>query len=100
MKIVPVFKCRNMREALSFYTGVLDFKLKYKESSADDWVIDLVNDGVELQLTMHESVSLFGSVANIWSEDVDALFKEYLERGLDTSGKKDSPVHQGPIDQT
>ncbi len=32
--------------------------------------------------------------------DVDELFKSYLARGLDTSRKAASPVHQGPVDQT
>jgi len=31
---------------------------------------------------------------------VDALFAKYKDRGLDTSAKLDSPVHQGPVDQT
>ena len=34
------------------------------------------------------------------SVDVDALFAGFRARGLDPSGKPDSPVHQGPLDQT
>ena len=100
MKIIPLFKCRNMKNALGFYTGILDFRLKYAEASVNDWVIDLINEGAELQLTVLESDNLFGSVINVWVDDVDGLFKKYLERGLDTSNKKNSPVHQGPLDQT
>ena len=100
MKTVPVFKCRNMKDAIAFYTGILDFKMKYKDASANDGVVDLVNDGIELQLTLYESNTLFGSVINIWTDDVDDLFKKYLDRGLDVSNKKESPVHQGPLDQT
>jgi len=101
MKIVPLFKCRNLKQAIAFYTGVLDFELKYGVEDADSWGgADLVKDGAELQLTTHESESLYGSVVNIWVDDVDGLFKKYVERGLDTSHKKQSPVHQGPLDQT
>jgi catechol 2,3-dioxygenase-like lactoylglutathione lyase family enzyme len=100
MKMIPLFKCRNMKDAIAFYTGILDFKLKYKEASADDWVVDLVNENIELQLTVLESDNLLGSVVNVWVEDVDSLFKKYLDRGLDVSNKEGSPVHQGPIDQT
>jgi len=89
-----------MRNAIAFYTGILDFQLKYKDASADDWVVDLVNDAIELQLTILESNTLFGSVVNIWVSDVDSLFRKYLDSGLYTSDKKDSPVHQGPLDQT
>jgi catechol 2,3-dioxygenase-like lactoylglutathione lyase family enzyme len=100
MKIVPVFKCRNMKQALDFYTGVLDFKLRDEQESEEDTVINLSNQGADLQLTTHESEQLFGSVANIWVNDVDSLFALYRTRGLDTSAKPNSPVHQGPVDQT
>jgi len=89
-----------MKNALDFYTGTLDFRLKYAEASVNDWVIDLINEGAELQLTVLESDNLFGSVINVWVDDVDGLFNKYLERGLDTSNKKNSPVHQGPLNQT
>lgn len=99
MKIIPLFKVRNMKEAISFYTGVLDFELKYPEAYSEDGA-DLVKENIELQLTTHEGDYLFGSVVNIWVDEVDNLFKKYLERGLDNSHKKQSPVHQGPTDQT
>ncbi len=44
--------------------------------------------------------SLFGCALNVRVDDVEELFKKYLQRGLDTSGKDGSPVHQGPLDQT
>ncbi|MBL7696590.1 MAG: VOC family protein [Chitinophagaceae bacterium] len=100
MKLIPLFKCRNMGAALDFYTKIIGFKLKYPNESADDVVVDLINDEAELQLTTSESDSLFGSVVNILVDDVDSRFQEFINRGLDTSSKKDSPVHQGPVDQT
>jgi len=101
MKIIPLFKCRNLKDAIDFYTGVLDFKLKYADTSANNWGgADLVNEDAELQLTTYESDSLYGSVVNVWVDDVDSRFAKYLERGLDISHKKDSPVHQGPLNQT
>ena len=86
--MIPLFKCRNMKSAVAFYTGVLDFKLKYAEASVNDWVVDLINEGTELQLTVLESDNLFGSVVNVWVDDIDGLFNKYLERGLDTQIKK------------
>ena len=100
-KIIPLFKCRDLKQAVAFYTGVLDFELKYSFEPEDNWGgADLVKDGAELQLTTHESERLFGSVVNVWVDDVDGLFQKYVGRGLDTSFKKESPVHQGPLDQT
>jgi len=101
MKMIPLFKCRNLKDAVDFYTRILDFELKYADPSANDWGgADLINNDVELQLTTYESDTLYGSVVNIWVDDVDSLFSKYVERGLDTSNKKESPVHQGPLDQT
>jgi catechol 2,3-dioxygenase-like lactoylglutathione lyase family enzyme len=101
MKIIPLFKCRNLKDAIDFYTGVLDFKLKYADTLANNWGgADPVNEDAELQLTTYESDSLYGSVVNVWVDDVDSRFAKYLERGLYISHKKDSPVHQGPLNQT
>ncbi len=100
MKMVPIFKVRNMPQAIAFYTGVLDFQLKYPGTPETDWVIDLINGAAELQLTILEGEYLFGSVVNVWVDEVDDLFQKYKSRGLDTSNKTASPVHQGPTDQS
>jgi uncharacterized glyoxalase superfamily protein PhnB len=99
-KIVPVFKVSNMRDALNHYTQVLDFVMTDPDDTADSLVVDLGNGGAAFQVTVIESDRLFGSVANIWVDDVDELFAKYKSRGLDTSRKSNSPVHQGPVDQT
>ncbi len=98
--MIPLFKCRDLKQSVGFYTNVLNFRLKYPEETADDGVVDLINEFGELQLTVYESDRLFGSVVNVWVDDVDGRFKFYVSRGLDTTEKKNSPVHQGPTDQT
>lgn len=98
--MIPLLRCRNMKEAISFYTAVLDFELKYPDASPDDWVIDLINGEAELQLTSLEGDQTPGIAVNVRVDDVDSLFEKYLKRGLDVSGKKESPVHQGPLDQS
>jgi hypothetical protein len=55
---------------------------------------------MEFQITTFESDRLFGSVTYVYVDDVDALFAKFKHRGLDTSHKPNSPVHQGPVDQT
>jgi catechol 2,3-dioxygenase-like lactoylglutathione lyase family enzyme len=101
MKMIPLFHCRDMKEAISFYTDILDFELKYpNDSSPDDWVIDLINSDAELQLTSLEGDQRGGVAVNVAVDDVDTLFDKYIKRGLDVSGKKNSPVHQGPLDQS
>jgi uncharacterized glyoxalase superfamily protein PhnB len=100
MKIVPLFKVRDMRAALVHYTQVLDFEMTDPDDTADSPMVDLGNGGAVFQLTTFEGDYLYGSVANVWVDDVDSLFAKYKSRGLDTSAKKNSPVHQGPVDQT
>jgi catechol 2,3-dioxygenase-like lactoylglutathione lyase family enzyme len=98
MKAIPIIRCRNMRESLVFYTRVLDFKIKYPGACSEDPVVTIVNGTAELQLSVADGV--FGTPLNIRVDDVDGLFRKYLSRGLDTSAKRESPVHQGPLDQT
>lgn len=98
--IVPLFKISNMAEAIRHYTEVLDFKMTDPNDTADSPVVDLGRDGDNFQITTAERERLFGSVVYVWVEDVDALFAKYKERGLDTSQKAGSPVHEGPVDQT
>jgi uncharacterized glyoxalase superfamily protein PhnB len=100
MKMVPIFRCGNMQEAIAFYTKILDFVLKNPYAGPSDWVVDLVNDTAELQLSILPGDQPFGIAVNVQVPDVDAIVEKYLKRGLDTSGKLNSPVHQGPVNQT
>lgn len=100
MQLVPILKCRDMQAAVAFYTKVLDFTLAYPKEPLNDWAVDLVQDQAWLQLTCRDSGVPFGTVLNVWVNDLDARFAKYLQPGLDTSGKEGSPVHQGPVDQT
>lgn len=100
MRTIPIIRCRDVRQSLAFYTTILGFRKKDPAARETDWVVDLVQDEVELQLSQHPGDGAYGSAINIRVNDVDALFTKFIERGLDTSGYDDSPVHRGPIDQS
>ena len=100
MRAIPVIRCSDVKKSLAFYTGVLGFKKKYPEEGDAEWVIDLVQGDAEIQLSQHKGDGAFGCVINIRVNDVDGLFSRYVERGLDTRGYENSPVHRGPLDQT
>jgi uncharacterized glyoxalase superfamily protein PhnB len=100
MKIIPLFKVRDMQAAIRHYTEVLDFVMTWPEDTPESPVVDLGHEQMELQITTHESERLFGSVIYVWVTDVDNLFAKYSSRGLKTSAKPNSPVHQGPVNQT
>jgi uncharacterized glyoxalase superfamily protein PhnB len=99
MKIIPLLRVLDMKDAIYFYTTILDFTPKDPFSEAD-WGIDLINDKAELKLTIAEGDQKLGIAVYVEVDEVDKLFKKYSDRGLDTSSKKESPVHQGPLTQT
>jgi catechol 2,3-dioxygenase-like lactoylglutathione lyase family enzyme len=86
-----------MARSLRFYTENLDFEIAPWDD-ADSPVIDLLRDGAKMQLCEFDGTP--GIALNVEVDEVDELFRSYLERGLDPSGKPNSPVHQGPVDQT
>jgi ubiquinone/menaquinone biosynthesis C-methylase UbiE len=89
-----------MRAAIQHYTEVLDFVMTCPEDTPDSPVVDLGHEEMELQITTFESAKLFGSVVNVWVPDVYDQFGRLLNRGLNISARKNSPVHSGPVDQT
>lgn len=100
MKLIPLLKCRDMQASVQFYTDILDFKQTCPDELLNDWAIDVIQGDAQLQLTCLDSGVQFGTVLNVWVEDMDVRFARYVQSGLDTSGKANSPVHQGPVDQT
>jgi catechol 2,3-dioxygenase-like lactoylglutathione lyase family enzyme len=100
MKTIPFLRCLDMKEAIHFYTNVLDFELKYPDASSEDWVVDLINDEAELGLTILEGDQKLGINVYVRVDEVDNLFQKYVSRGLVVPNNPDSPVHNGPIDQS
>jgi len=97
MNIIPILKCKDIKESLSFYTEVLDFTIKHPINLEKQPVVTLMNNAAELQLSVSDGV--YGTAVNVLVDNVDKLFIKYLKRGLDTSKKEISAVHQSPINQ-
>jgi catechol 2,3-dioxygenase-like lactoylglutathione lyase family enzyme len=99
--IVPTVKCRDMAEALAFYIGVLDFELlgTWPETGDPSFSV-LCREGYELHLSSHGGDGVYGQAIAILTGEVDELFAHFRARGLDPSAKPESPVHQGPLDQS
>ena len=89
-----------MRKAIHHYTVIMDFVMTRPNDTQDSPVVDLGHEETELQITTIESDRLFGSVVYVYVEDVDAMFKKLMDRGLGLSSKGNSPVHLGPVNQT
>ena len=106
MRAVPVLYSSDIERSLGFYTGVLEFELRYpeyRELSLRSGVIDLVCDGAIVQLSRHMGFQPTASSVNLEMEtpqQVDEAFARYTARGLDQSHRTTSPVHVAPLDQT
>jgi uncharacterized glyoxalase superfamily protein PhnB len=106
MRAVPVFWSSNLTRSLVFYTGVLEFTLRYpeyRELALSNGVVDLVCAGAVIQLSIHMGRNPTSSSVNLEqesAEDVDAAFARLTARGLDQSHRVNSPVHLAPLDQT
>ncbi|MFT3748005.1 MAG: glyoxalase superfamily protein [Agriterribacter sp.] len=98
MKIIPLIRCNDLKEAIAFYTKVLDFTLKYPEEADDEWVVTLSNNSAEILLSSIDGTPRVAIIVMV--DNVDALFKKYIDRGLIIPNNPDSPVHNNPIDQT
>src|SRR5215204_7807127 len=101
MSLIPMMRCRDMTKSAAFYTNILDFaRMDGSEDPAECDFIALERDGDELALARDDGV--FGTVVVVRTDDVDSVFREFRQRGLQTPGNPDAPtlVHEGPIDQT
>lgn len=101
MAFIPTLKCTRVMRSIDFYTKVLDFDLSgVYPAPADPGYAVLTRAGDELHLSSHAGDGVVGQAVIVHVPEVDALFGTFLARGLDPSGRRDSPVHRGPLDQT
>jgi catechol 2,3-dioxygenase-like lactoylglutathione lyase family enzyme len=90
-----------MKRALEFYTGILDFERLENDTPADDPTFIVLARGTDrIFLSSHSGDGVFGQALVVITDEIDALFKRYLARGLTTPENSNSPVHEGPMDQT
>jgi catechol 2,3-dioxygenase-like lactoylglutathione lyase family enzyme len=101
MTLIPMLRCRDMQTSVAFYTRVLDFeRIDADDDPAEYDFITLGRGGDQLALARDDGV--FGTVVVVTTSDVDDVFRQFRQRGLQTPGNPDAPtlVHEGPIDQT
>jgi catechol 2,3-dioxygenase-like lactoylglutathione lyase family enzyme len=103
--LVPIVHCKMMQASISFYTELLDFELMGTwPRSGDPSFSILSRDGAEMFLSSHPGDGVPGQAVAILTDDVNALFRKYVNRGLDVQkiarARPSSPVHQGVVAQT
>ena len=100
-RVVPIIKVTNVESALSFYS-MLGFTTEFRYSPNADGptYIGLSLDGHKMHLSTFAGDGLPGTATYCYVDDVDALFQKFLTLGLRTPRNPDSPVEEGPVDQT
>ena len=100
-KVIPLMKCRDMDESLDFYTRILDFEKDGRwPTTGSPSFSHLHREDIHIQLSTHSGDGVAGNVVTVVVDGIDRLFEKYVARGLETTKKIESPVHQGPIDQS
>lgn len=100
MAIVPTVRCSRLQDSVRFYTDVLDFSILEDPGDTDPGVCVLDREGDRLILSSHSGDGEYGQAVAVFVDDVDGLFKKFIERGLKPPRDRVSPVHEGPIDQS
>jgi len=99
--LIPTLFVRDVPEAIAFHTGILDFELAFATPPEAPFYVVLTRGADELHLNLAPAPGHFGrSTTIVVCEDVDRLFASFKARGLSIPTRADSPVHEGPLDQT
>jgi len=101
-RVVPIIKVADIRAAIEFYCSTLGFVTDFSYSVSPDGptYAGVSLDGNQLHLSTFAGDGIAGTAAYCYVDDVDDLFRKVLQAGLKTPGNPDSPVEEGPVDQT
>jgi uncharacterized glyoxalase superfamily protein PhnB len=101
-RVVPIIKVIDIRSAIAFYCSTLGFVKDFSYSASLDGpaYVGVSLDGNQIHLSTFAGDGVTGTAAYFYVDDVDALFDKLLQAGLTTPGNTNSPVEEGPIDQT
>ena len=101
MAIISTVRCSNLRKSVAFYTDLLGFAvLDGEEDLGDPGFCALSRCGDRLFLSSHGGDGEYGQAIVIVTDNVDQEWQALRQRGLVPPVGRDSPVHQGPLDQT
>ena len=101
-RVVPIFKVTDIRAAVDFYCSTLGFVIDftYVASPEGPTYVGVSLDGHQIHLSTFAGDGVTGTAAYLYVDDVDVLFRGFLQRGFKTRGNRPSPVDDGPVDQT
>lgn len=102
IRTVPILRVTSTQAAEDFYCGRLGFARDFRYAAGPDGpvYIGVSLDGHQLHLSTFGGDGVTGTAVYFYVDDVDALFRRFVAAGLTTPGRPESPVEDGPVDQT
>lgn len=103
--IEPFIKCSNLPESLAFYTGVLDFSVVVAPDPDPAAFMSkyalIEREGCRVHLSAHAGDGAFGSLNYVRVDAVDVLYRQFVDRGLDSEDPHACPgTRIKPVQQT
>ncbi len=99
--IIPTLCVRDIDEAVDFMSDVLDFECASRWPRTKSFYAVMMRGDDELHLQLIQPTSRKGCCAvTVVCDDVDERWEAFKARGLVVPVRPESPVHEGPVDQT
>lgn len=99
--LIPVLMVRDVPEAIAFFTSILDCRLAFATPPEAPFYAVLHRGSDEIHLNLAPDRQRVGGASFvIVCDDVDSLFASFVRRGLTVPSRAQSPVHEGPLDQS
>ena len=93
---IPLLRVTNCAAAEDFYCNRLGFRREFAhrghDALPDPCYMGVTRDRVWLHISSFSGDGVFGAVANLLVDNVDALHAEFLAKGIQ--------IAVGPVDQT
>ena len=101
-RVVPIVRVTDIRSAIDFYGSTLGFVTEFQFSAGlnGPWYAGLSLDGNHIHLSTFAGDGQFGTAVYCYVDNVDALFDRFRQAGLKVPVKPESPVEEGPVNQT
>lgn len=83
-RITPAFRVTDYTKSKAFYVDGLGFKVVFEHRFKPGFPVfaEVVRDGMSFYLTEHAGDCKVGGLIHMLVEDVDALYEEFLNRGI------------------
>ena len=105
MSIQPFIKCSDVRASLEFYTEVLDFEVVREPDSDPASFMSkyslIERDSCLLHLSSHEDDGVFGNCIYVQVNDIDPLYRKFIDNGLNVDAPQEFPsLRIPPVEQS